>query len=226
MTFTLDDSVSTDLSWAKPLFDKASVTGALACISGKVGQAGRLNAEQLRAFQTDGWEMLSHSVTHPHLARGSLTPEQVRQEITQSRTDLEAMKLKINVWVTPFGELDESPDVTDLVRQTYSASLVATGQINHRATFDPYHIQRISIDGHTLDDLRSRVDSAVQLGGWAVFVLHTGYTEYNTDPGWEARRQVVADLLAYVAALRAGGSVQTVTPSEGLALFTLPIGAQ
>src|SRR6185295_12541648 len=65
---------------------------------------------------TYGWEIASHTATHPYLASSDasdgqpnvLTQAQVAQELTQSKTDLAAHGINATDMATPYGDYNMS----------------------------------------------------------------------------------------------------------------------
>jgi peptidoglycan/xylan/chitin deacetylase (PgdA/CDA1 family) len=110
ISFTFDDGLASAATQAQPTLTKYGLTGTDYVITGCVGMSTTPNTchantankymtwAQIAQLQSAGWEIGSHTVTHPYLASSDatdgqpnvLTPTQVTQELTQSKADLAA----------------------------------------------------------------------------------------------------------------------------------------
>ncbi len=75
--------------------------GNISPVETKIGTSGYLTVSQLLSLQTSGWQILSHSMTHPKI--DSSTPDSTLQyEIVQSKQDLTNDGLCITGYESPF----------------------------------------------------------------------------------------------------------------------------
>lgn len=95
----------------------------------------------LRALLAAGWELDSHSLTHPHLT--PLSADQLAAEVGQSRTALEVYGGLVDFFCYPYGEYD--PAVVAAVRAAgYAGATTVAGGIASSAG-DPYRLPRIDV---------------------------------------------------------------------------------
>jgi len=107
LAVTFDDAYRSVYDLARPVLARLGVPGTVFAATGFIGRerpmswpgierwaggrhAGELRPmswEQLAALQAEGWEIGSHSVSHPHLTR--LPDEQLDAELARSRRTLE-----------------------------------------------------------------------------------------------------------------------------------------
>src|SRR5258708_37659092 len=106
-----------------------------------------------------GWELGSHSETHPSL---TLDPATMRFEIVQSRQDLEAMLgVPILTFAFPFGIA--GPGATDYVKfAKYIGAMGASGFASDQGKGNLYLLQRCEIKGS--DDVKSIIRFLPWLG--------------------------------------------------------------
>lgn len=85
--FTFDDGNLSDLRIAAPLLKAAGARGIFFPCTGRIGKAGYLGAEDIRALQRDGFEIGSHGIDH--LPWGTLSGAVLEAEVGQSKRVLE-----------------------------------------------------------------------------------------------------------------------------------------
>lgn len=67
ISFTFDDGKKSVFSVAYPLFNVHNIPGSVAVITEPIqkGNDNFLSISQLHKLQNAGWEIMSHSITHP-----------------------------------------------------------------------------------------------------------------------------------------------------------------
>ena len=107
VTFMFDDGYKSTKSVAKPILDKYGFVGSSAAISSVVGTTGNMTAQDLRDLQAAGWDIASHSVTHPSM---------IDLSTTAAETELQQVEiyprgagfLTIDSFVWPYGDYNQS----------------------------------------------------------------------------------------------------------------------
>lgn len=89
-----DDGLSSTYDVAYPVMKKRGLTGIVAVVTGAVGKTLRnykrnvdypcMNREELKTLINEGWEIASHTVSHP-LKFNELTPDEARYELENSK---------------------------------------------------------------------------------------------------------------------------------------------
>jgi peptidoglycan/xylan/chitin deacetylase (PgdA/CDA1 family) len=123
---TFDDNYRSVLELAKPILDRHGFVGTLYVPTDWVGDARpmtwpgidrwlgteyepelhSLTWDELRALDAAGWEIGSHTCTHPHLT--TLDDEQLRHELVTSKAKLEAeLGRPCTSLAYPYGDWDE-----------------------------------------------------------------------------------------------------------------------
>ena len=206
VTFVIDDGWLTDYTVKKPIFDAHHAVAVSAIISGRRG----MTDDQLRELERDGWEIASHSRTHPDLTR--LTRLDLQSEIGGSKADLEAIGLHVSAFVYPWGL--HNALVSRIARQFYQSAARVGWGLNDWDAGDPFDLGRANFGTqygtpktNTLASYESQVDVARTKGRWLIYMIHElqGSDAENLNA-----------LLGYID----GQSIPIVTLSQGAALWS------
>lgn len=128
ISFTFDDGLASAITNAEPTLKNNGLVGTDYVITGCVGLTAPNNGclanpdgiymtwAQVEQLQVDGWEIGSHTVTHPQMALadgaadGSLPggAAQVITELTQSKADLAAHGINATDFAWPYGDYDNN----------------------------------------------------------------------------------------------------------------------
>ena len=102
---TFGEGSETAYTTALPIMQRYGFTGASYIVYNYIGIAHHMNADQIRALHTAGWEIGSHSLSHTEL---TTRPERQEGEIVQSRRRLEALLgVPVQSFAYPFGAYDD-----------------------------------------------------------------------------------------------------------------------
>ena len=202
LSFHFDDAHPSHYEKAFPIFQKYKVPGCLACPA----IPRDLTFGQLLEMQDAGWEILSHSVNHIHMHE-PLPSETAVEEIAQSKALLEAHGLRIRQFVTPMSRchdsmrplLQEHYDAA-FTRYTSSAQMPIEEMVIKRPV-NPYELNRCSLSGKTLDELKAYVDFVCQQDTWLIFYDHDLCSGQNITP------EKLEELIAY--SLQKGAQILT-----------------
>ena len=82
-----DDGNDTDYLVARAIFAEQGAVACSAITTDWINSPGHLTAEQIIGLRDAGWEIMSHTVSHPKLT--SLNAEQIEGEFSGSKTVLE-----------------------------------------------------------------------------------------------------------------------------------------
>ncbi|MFA5393531.1 MAG: polysaccharide deacetylase family protein [Candidatus Ratteibacteria bacterium] len=165
---TFDDGYSDNFRCACPVLKELGFTATFFLTAGYIGtdkllprdekrgdteKDRLLNWPEISEMEKMGFTFGSHSLTHANLASGN--QEQVRKEVAESKTTLEAhLREPANFFCYPFGSY--SPGVEKMVADAgYQAAFVtppvrSAGLLSkHRVTQDRYALRRVGIYHHT-----------------------------------------------------------------------------
>jgi peptidoglycan/xylan/chitin deacetylase (PgdA/CDA1 family) len=114
IAITFDDGYSDNLEWAAPILEKYGFRATIFCISGKPGRLSDwdkdprwvghplLDIKQMRELDQLGFEIGSHTRTHPDLSK--LSDRAVEEELIGSRKELEDMLGRsVETFCYPYG---------------------------------------------------------------------------------------------------------------------------
>ncbi|MFD0696962.1 polysaccharide deacetylase family protein [Paenibacillus sp. GCM10027628] len=103
---TFDDGYVDNYELALPLLRQYGFPAAVFVLPGNIGHENYLSWPQIKEMLAAGWEVQPHSMTHPHLPQ--LTAAQQREEITESRRQIEAqLGTTADIFAYPYGEYNE-----------------------------------------------------------------------------------------------------------------------
>lgn len=143
---TFDDNNLDNYTVAFPIMQKYGFTGVLYVPYNFIGADGYMNADQLKEMAAAGWEIGSHSLSHPNL--NSMAPDRLRAEIVDSRQRLEALLgVPVLTFAYPFGDVSSSS--VDYVKFAgYIAGMGASGFQWQQGLSNLFVLQRCEIRGN------------------------------------------------------------------------------
>lgn len=143
---TFDDGNLDNYTVAWPIMQKYGFTGVLYIVGNRLQADGYMNVDQIKEMAAAGWEVGSHSLSHPSLTAG-LESEVIRREIVESKKQLEeALGVPILTFAYPFGDAGNAP--VDYVKFAgYIAGMGATGFTAEQGLSNLYILQRCEIKG-------------------------------------------------------------------------------
>ncbi len=125
VVITFDDGCETDYLAAAPAIQAVGFRGTFYVVSGFVGKPGYIGRGQLRSLNEAGFEIGSHSMSHPYLTE--LDPGRLKEEVSNSKDQLEQMiGRRVDHFSCPGGRWNRT--VLEACREAQYAS-VATSQI-------------------------------------------------------------------------------------------------
>jgi peptidoglycan/xylan/chitin deacetylase (PgdA/CDA1 family) len=159
LVMTFDDAYAGVARHAAPVLRRLGVPAIICVVTAELGghnswtAGGRmplLDVAQLAGLRDDGWEVASHSRTHPHLT--TLSRESVTEELRGSRDDLARAGLGVpRLLAYPFGEHDRRIRVITQ-RAGYLAALAVAGSRPWPQTRDRFALPRFEVGRDTPAD--------------------------------------------------------------------------
>ena len=194
VTFMFDDGYKSTKSAAKPILDKYRFVGSAASISSVVGTSGNMTAQDLRDLQTAGWDIASHSVTHPSMI--SLSTTAARNELQNSKSALTGLGLTIDSFVWPYGDYNQA--VIGLAQvglpsaPLYKSARNVEFDDNAYGTF-PYGLKVLELINTTqIGEVQSWINDLKAGGRWGIFLIH----DVVNNPGTWAITPAMLDQVA------------------------------
>jgi peptidoglycan/xylan/chitin deacetylase (PgdA/CDA1 family) len=166
VSFVFDDGNDTDYLVGKEIFASHGAVASSAITTGFLNTEDHMTTAQVIALQSAGWEIMGHTVSHPNLK--SLSPSEIEDEISRSKSDLQRMGLVINNIVYPYNKNDEV--VRSIVSKYYRSGRGGTNSFNS-SVLDPFFIKSFSMK-HDVEKMKALIDAAYKDKKWLVFYQH------------------------------------------------------
>ncbi len=154
ISITFDDGNSSDLLIAAPELQRRGLRAEFFVLTGRIGEAGSLSADDIRALIDLEMCIGSHGVAHRDWTQ--VSANELQYELTASKAQLEGIcGRSVNSASMPFGWYNAS--VLKLVRDTgYRAAYSSAGGSANASEFlKPRNSMRSGTADNTLDDVLS-----------------------------------------------------------------------
>lgn len=172
---------------------------------------------ELTDLQNHGWEIGSHSRTHPNLT--TLSEADLITELNQSKVELQAAGLNVSGFAYPGGQGPRNGTVFRKVKQYYSyARSVASGY--NTPIIKQYDLRtQLQTSSTTIGTMKGWVDSAIANHQWLIITMHTVDTTgsiYSISP------DDLTSLADYIETQVNCNCISAVTVQEGVSRYGLP----
>ncbi len=178
VSFSFDEAYRNVIDSCYPAMAAHGYPGTVNMVSDKIGVTNYLTSANLQTLSAAGWEIASHSKTHPDLT--TKTFAEIETEMSASQTALRAIDASWAKGFTyPFGTYDSN--VLELATKYYDYATAA----NHSYVLFPYRQARnyttgVIESGYTIRrgtsvDLAAAkvvVDLAVERNWWVIIFFH------------------------------------------------------
>jgi peptidoglycan/xylan/chitin deacetylase (PgdA/CDA1 family) len=166
LSFVFDDGYDTDLSLALGIFEEEGCVASSAIVTDAIGSQGRLDADGIRALAAAGWEIMSHTASHPNLR--SLSEAGLEAEFERSLAALESLGLRPRNLVYP---CNKSNPLVREVASRYFRSARGGGKLFDGPGSSLYDLGSFEIKDNLADALRE-IDEAAASGSWLILYHH------------------------------------------------------
>ena len=240
VSFTFDDGLASAATVAQPILAANGLTATDYVITGCVGMTKVNNTchantdaiymtwAQITKLQSQGWEIGSHTVTHPYLATSDatdgqpnvLTPAQVTTELTQSKTTLASHGINAQAFSTPYGDYNNS--TLAQIAKYYSSHRGFADQNPNNWAYNDYLLNDMQVqEGVTVAQVEARIDQAIASKQWLVLTMHDIKAKPSTNPDdYEYSTAELTAIAAYVKAKQKAGLISATNVSNGLVTTT------
>ena len=170
VTFVFDDGNETDYTVAKNIFSAQGEVACSAVTTNWINGKGYLTVPQLMELQNAGWEILSHTESHPNLR--DLSGSQIETELSQSKAALENWGLNIKNLVYPYNGNNET--VKSIAGKYYRSGRDGHKMLNS-PDLDRYNLKAFSSElstRHKIIDIKSQIDRAYSEKKWLILYHH------------------------------------------------------
>jgi len=200
ISFVSDDGTIQDFTILKAIFEFYGITCGVALISSFIGNSGYMAKSHIDVLYGLGWEVMSHTVNHAHLAELT-TEDAIESELRDSKETLKSMGYEVNTIIYPFGSEDER--VRRLARKYYR-----TGAISYNGRNDfplaTYRMNRVALGSYfdagtgtdTYEYYKSHVDACRENNEYLIFELHPGNPVFDAT-----QQQYLRDIIEYIQSL-------------------------
>lgn len=154
IVLSFDDGYLSHYTHAKPVLRKLGWPGVLYLTTKSIGPGG-LTVHQLQSLLRAGWEIDSHTLTHPDLT--TLDDAALARELEDSRKALrKRFKVPVNFFAYPAGRNDARVRKATQAAGYLAATTVAEGVA--RGADDPFALKRVRVNAtDTADSLLTRL---------------------------------------------------------------------
>src|SRR4051812_38161979 len=140
---SFDDGYLSHYTHARPVLRRLGWPGVLNLEVNNARTPGDISVRQVRALIAAGWEVDSHTLTHPDLT--TLPPDRLRHELTGSRAWLRrTFHVPVDYFCSPAGRFD--PTVVAAVRAA-GYRLATTTRPGLARPGAPFELDRVRVDG-------------------------------------------------------------------------------
>ena len=204
VSFTFDDG---DISQviAERILDEHEFRATTYPQTDSIGKDGKYGEDDLIRVSHKGWEVGSHTVTHPFLTQ----TENIEGELGDPLKILEGITgLPVFSFASPYGDFDER--VLDRIGAYYDYHVNAWSDangLNTVETFEPNNIHRITIREYTKPEEICVIIDSLDDDDWFIMAFHGIDDPERGEWGYSSENfKIIADCVA-----EAGHSVVTIT---------------
>jgi len=166
VSFVFDDGSETDYTVARGIFSSRGEVACTAVVTNWLNTKNYLSVSQLAELQKDGWEILSHTESHPDLK--TLSGSQVEAELSKSKSILENLGFTVKNLVYPYNKTNET---VKKISAKYYRSGRDGGSMLNPYILDRYELKSYSIK-HNISKMKSYIDNAYSEKKWLIFYHH------------------------------------------------------
>jgi peptidoglycan/xylan/chitin deacetylase (PgdA/CDA1 family) len=170
VTFVFDDGDETDYTVARDIFKAHGEVACTAVVTGWVNKKNYLSVPQIHELRNDGWEIMSHTVSHPNLR--DLSESQIEDELSRSKAALESWGLPVRNLVYPYNKGNEK--VEKIAAKYYRAGRAGQKMLNGPDQ-DRYALKSYSSElsfRHEMSDTKHHIDEAYIGKKWLILYQH------------------------------------------------------
>jgi peptidoglycan/xylan/chitin deacetylase (PgdA/CDA1 family) len=236
ISFTFDDGFASVRNQAQPTLAKYGLTGTTYVTTKCVGMTTVPNTcradndvrymtwTQIKQLQAAGWEIGSHTQTHPYLASSDaddgqpnlLTPAQVSQELSGSKADFAAQGITATAFASPYG--DYSPATLSEIAKHYTSHRGFADQANNIWPYNDYLLNNMPVQaGVTVAQVKAKIDAAIANKQWLILTMHDIRVNPSTNPDdYQYSTANLDRIAAYVKSKQNAGLITPVNISKGI----------
>ena len=169
-------------------------TGNISPVETKIGKSGWMTQSDLTNYKNAGWQILSHSMTHPRIS-SSTSDSVLKYEIVQSKNALTNMGFCITGYESPFDVITTNSAV--YIKNNYKYAVINPNKYNtpYSITHDGsnwgfnkavhYYGVGNGLAIHDFNSAKAAIDYAVNNHAYLILNVHqidNSGTTYHTSP--------------------------------------------
>jgi len=175
VSLTFDDAYESVYLNAYPSMKECGFTGVIFVIAGLIGDYFEghkiMNEKTLREVYRDGWEIGSHTFSHPNpLSFSKFTSEQCAAEIALSKSKLEKLGFDVISFSYPHGFCSSGP-IMEAVRKSYKYARASNQGINEMCRSNLF-LKAVAFKNDGFNDIKPWIDKVKSEGGWLIIICH------------------------------------------------------
>lgn len=219
ITFGFDDTDGSAYLLAKPYLETYGYKGAAFLKTLQISQSSYLWMSMIREMDTSGWDVSSHSHTHPNFANTNRSRANYELVVSQRQLEELGVTKGKRFFAYPSGIVTMvSGTNEDLVRRYYKmafTSFSSSSYINPLPYGDPYRFQRedfgdVDTGCSSLAADKLKIDDLILYNGWLVTYYHGLFLSEDADDA----TQDVYDCFTQLVDYANDQGVLVVTPSQ------------
>ncbi|GMQ94911.1 MAG: polysaccharide deacetylase family protein [Patescibacteria group bacterium] len=173
VSFTFDDAPKSVFDNAYPLLEARGFPATIYLTTKYIGaMPWYVTWEQVGILGKRGWEIGSHTHTHPHMME--LTATEIAKELDESIKELRKRGFAPRSFSSPYGEFDGR--VIGAMKARFGNHRRAwggTNGLNDPVSVNPYDISAFELKHTTtFKEVKKLIDRAVKEESWLVFITH------------------------------------------------------
>ncbi|PIV44599.1 MAG: hypothetical protein COS28_00080 [Nitrospirae bacterium CG02_land_8_20_14_3_00_44_33] len=176
LSFVFDDGNDTDHSIAGEVFKEHHATASFAITTGFINTKNYLSSFQILELQNNGFEIMSHTVTHPNLR--SLDKKQLEFELSSSKTALENIGARVKNLVYPY---NMNNSLVREVAAKYYRSARGGRRMMNTASLEKYELKSYPAS-HNLNKMKALIDRAYAEKKWLMLYYHNLDIKVRVSP--------------------------------------------
>ena len=170
VTITFDDGYENVYKYAYPLMKSYSYRGVVFMVAGRIGglHGGYqlMDVGELSELAGEGWDICSHTVSHPHL--DMVSPERLRYELEASRMILSGVGFQPAAVAYPGGAYNRDV-VVEASKYYYFGRTLEPGINMPRMSLE---LKAVVLQEDNTEYVEWWIEEASRSGGWLIIVLH------------------------------------------------------
>lgn len=212
VSFVIDDGYR-DVLNNKKIFDKYGMKGCLAIITGYLGEDLYLTKEEVIDIYNDGWEIVSHTDTHPG-NWDTIKEAVIEEEYDKSLTTLRRMGISVKGIAIPNVYIPER-----LVPITKDYFTYCLGDTDEETDYVYHRVHMTVLDGSgeentdkAVKDIKQKIDQIIDNKEYCIFFFHyaNAFEPWLTKP--DINDEMLEEVLSYLNTKK--DTIEVITPRE------------